>query len=252
MISLKNISFSYVKDKEVLKDVSFDILDGECVILLGPNGVGKSTLISLVLGNNKLQKGTISFNEIDSSKLTPKLKADYLSYVPQLIDGTDLTVWDTILLGRLPYYKIYPTKKDKELIDSYIKNFSLEEIKDKQTNQISGGERQKVSILRGFIQDSKVIIFDEPTSNLDIKAQLDVINLIKNEKNKNNKSFLVSMHDINQALAIGDKFVFLKDGRVHKICSKDDIDEKIIQEVYGVTAKIIINDKGGKHIIYED
>ena len=251
MISIKNISFSYAKNKPVLEDVSFDIKEGECVVLLGPNGVGKSTLISLILKTNKLAKGEIYFDDININDLSSKQKAEYIAYVPQLIEGTNLTVRETVLLGLLPHYQIYPSKSDYQKVDELIKELHLEDLKDKETNQISGGERQKVSIARGFIQNSKVVIFDEPTSNLDIKSQIEVINLIKNERNKNKRSFIISMHDINQALMIGDKFVFLKDSKVYKTCSKEEIDESLLYEVYGVKAKIIENGRE-KHVIYEN
>ncbi len=250
MIKIENVSFSYVKNKQVLNNINIDIKEGECVILLGPNGVGKSTLISLILGSNKLQEGNIYFDDTPLKEMTPSKKAKYISYVPQLINGTDLTVYDTILLGRLPHYKLYPSQKDKDLVNEYLTQFSLEELKDKQTNEISGGERQIVSIARGFIQNSKTVIFDEPTSNLDIHSQLRVLSLIKEEKSKNKKSFLISMHDINQALSIGDKFVFLKDGEVYKICSKNEITEEIINIVYNIKSKIIKINKEN-YVIYE-
>lgn len=248
MIKLENISFSYTKNKPVLKNISLDINDGECVILLGPNGVGKSTLISLLLGANKPQEGNIYFDNTPIKEMKSKDKAAQIAYIPQLIEGTDLTVFDTVLLGRLPYYKIYPTKADIDLVDSYLNKFNLSDLKEKQTNEISGGERQIVSIARGFIQDSKTIIFDEPTSNLDISTQLRVINFIKEEKK--NKSFLISMHDINQALQIGDKFVFLKDGEIYKIATKEEINEEIINIVYNVHSTIIKREEG-EFIIYE-
>ena len=251
MIKIENVSFSYDKNKPVLKNVSFDIKEGECVILLGSNGVGKSTLISLILGINKLQEGNIYYDETPLKEVSPKLKASYISYIPQLIEGNDLTVFDTILLGRLPYFKIYPNKEDKKMCEEYISRFKIEHLKEKQTNQISGGERQITSIARGFIQDSKTIIFDEPTSNLDIATQLRVINLIKEEKENKQKSFLISMHDINQALSIGDKFVFLKNGEIYKVCSKEEITKEIIDTVYDINSKIIKTDKGD-YVIYEN
>jgi iron complex transport system ATP-binding protein len=249
MLKVSNLSFSYNKNKKVLDDVSFDIKQGECVILLGPNGVGKTTLLSLLIGNNKVKEGSISYFDKDIKELTAKEKADYISYVPQLIAGNDLTVFDTVILGRLPYYKIYPNKNDINLTNEYISKFGLQELKDKQTNQISGGERQIVSLVRGLIQESKLLIFDEPTNNLDINAQLRVLDIIKEEKKKN-KSFLISMHDINQALAIGDKFIFLKNGKIYAICSKNEIKEAIIDEVYNVKSKIIKLEKGD-YVIYE-
>lgn len=249
ILEIKNVSFSYTKDKQVLSNVSFALKEGECVVLLGQNGVGKSTLLSLILGFYKPDQGEILFDNININKMSHIQRADYLAYVPQLIKGNNLTVKDTVLLGRLPFYKIYPTKKDFELVDEYIDRFNLTDIKDKETLFISGGERQKTNIARGFIQDSKIVVFDEPTSNLDIKSQCEVMDLIKKEKQ--NKSFIISMHDLNQAYSIGDKFVFLKDGIVKKICTKEEIDSEILLEIYGLDIKIKEID-GRKVFLYEN
>ena len=249
MLKISNISFSYNKKVQVLEDISFEMVLGECVVLLGPNGVGKTTLLSLLLGNNKPQVGSISFDDKLINELSAKEKAGYISYVPQLVAGNDLTVYDTVLLGRLPYYKLYPSKEDIRLTNEYLEKFNLRHIRDKQTNQISGGERQIVSIVRGLIQQSKLLIFDEPTNNLDINAQLRILDLIKEEK-KNNKSFLISMHDINQALSIGDRFIFLKNGKIYEICKRNEIKEDIINNVYNVKSKIMKLEKG-EFVIYE-
>ena len=243
MLKVDNVSFFYNKGVNVLEDVSFSVYEGECVVLLGPNGVGKTTLLSLLLGVNKPKEGNIYYDEKNLKDLKAKEKAVYISYVPQLIQGNDLTVFDTVLLGRLPYYNVYPSRTDLELTNEYLERFGLNSIRDKQTNQISGGERQIVSLVRGLVQQSKLLIFDEPTNNLDINAQLKVLNLIKEEK-KNNKSFLVSMHDINQALEIGDRFIFLKNGKIYEICTKNDINEAIIDEVYNVKSAINKTEKG--------
>ena len=191
-----------------------------------------------------------TFDDKPIKEVSHKEISDYISYVPQLLNGTDLTVEETILLGRLPYYKVYPNKEDYREVEEIITKFKLENLKDKLTNEISGGERQKVNIARAFIQNSKLVIFDEPTSNLDIKAQLEILNLIKKEKVEQEKSFLISMHDINQALSIGDKFIFLKEGKIIKICTKNDITSQLIDEVYDVHSKIIKDEKG-ETIVYE-
>ncbi|MBO4286103.1 MAG: ABC transporter ATP-binding protein, partial [Bacilli bacterium] len=143
----------------------------------------------------------------------------------------------------------YPNREDIRLTNEYLQAFGLEEIRDKQTNQISGGERQIVSLVRGLIQQSKLLVFDEPTNNLDINAQLRVLNIIREEKKKN-KSFLVSMHDINQALSIGDRFIFLKNGKIFAICRKNEIKEAIIDEVYNVKSNIK-KIEGEDYVIYE-
>ena len=250
MIKIDRLSFAYNKNDLVLKNINFDILDGKCVVLLGPNGVGKSTLINCLLGDNKIKEGDILFDGRSIKELSNKDKSKYISYVPQLIDGNDLSVRETIVLGRLPFFYISPSKEDYAKVDDIIDRFSLTYIKDKSTNEISGGERQKVAIARAFVQEAKVVVFDEPTSNLDIKSQLDIISLIKEHNKIANNSSLISMHDINQALRVGDVFVFLKDNQIYKICSKEEITEELLKNVYGVDAKIINKNKE-VFVIYE-
>ncbi len=251
MIKISDLSFSYNKGETVLKNISFDIQDGECVILLGPNGVGKSTIIKCILGNLKIQEGNVSFDGKNIKELTAKEKSSLVSFVPQLIKGNDLTVKETITLGRLPYFRIYPNSKDLEEVDKIIKEFNLSSIEDRQTNEISGGERQKVAIARALVQDAKTILFDEPTSNLDIKSQIAVIDILKQIIKNKDKSLLISMHDINLAFALGDKFVFLKDESVYRVCTKEDITEELLSAVYETNIKIIENG-GSKVIIYEN
>lgn len=251
MINIRNLSFGYHKNKLILDDVSVDILDGECVILLGPNGAGKTTLINCLLGLNKLKTGQICFDNKDIKDLSQLEKATYLSYVPQLIEGNALTVKETIILGRLPHFYIAPQKIDFEKVEAIIQKFNLEDIKDKTTNEISGGEAQKVAIARAFVQEAKVVVFDEPTSNLDIKSQQAILALIKEHNKLQNCSSLISMHDINQALKIGTKFVFIKDNKIYKICQKEEITASILDEVYGVKTKIIHEGKEDI-VIYED
>ena len=139
MIKINDLSFSYIKDKAILKNISFNIPDGKCVILLGPNGVGKSTIIKCILGNLKIQQGNIGFDGKNIKELSAKEKSSLVAFVPQLIKGNDLTVKETITLGRLPYFRIYPNQKDNEEVNRVIKQFHLEEIEDRQTNEISGG-----------------------------------------------------------------------------------------------------------------
>ena len=250
MLKLDNVSFSYYKNKMVIDGVSFTVNENECAILLGPNGVGKSTIINCVLGINKIQQGDIYCDDINHKDISYKEKAKYIAYIPQLISGNNLTVKETVTLGRLPHFNLYPSQSDLKMVDEILEEFAIADIKDKQTNEISGGERQKAAIARAVIQDSKIIIFDEPTSNLDIKSQIGIVNIIKRVCKKENKCSLISMHDINLALSLGDKFIFLKDEKVYQICEKKDITEQLLKEVYGVNIKLL-EVEGEKIVTYE-
>ena len=250
MLEVKSLSFSYSKNKKVLDDVSFVINEGEIIIILGPNGAGKSTLLNCLIGEEKILSGEILFDEKVKKDISREGRNNLLAYVPQLIEGNDLTVRETILLGRLTKFGLYPSKKDYEIVDSIIESLNLSDLRDRTTASLSGGERQKVAIARAIVQESSTILFDEPTSNLDIKAQLDVLSIIKNEIKEKNKSALISMHDINQALSIGDKFIFLVDNIVKAVVSKSEITPELLFDTYGVKSKII-NVDNKEVIIYE-
>ena len=250
MIEFKNVTFSYDKKKNVINDVSFTLNDGECAILLGPNGVGKTTILRCILGELKPTSGTILINNKDNKGLRNKDLSKVISFVPQNINGTDLTVSETILLGRLPSFDLFPKREDYIALNNVLNEFSLNEIKDKNTLEISGGEKQKVAIARAYIQNTSTIIFDEPTSNLDIKAQVMIASLIKKITKENKRSTLISMHDINLALSLADKLILLKDEQIYKITTPEEITSEDLETIYGIktTIKEI---EGRKVIIYE-
>ncbi len=250
MIEFKNVTFSYDKKKNVIKDVTFTLNDGECAILLGPNGVGKTTILRCILGELKPTSGTVLVDNKDNKGLKNKDLSKAISFVPQNINGTDLTVSETILLGRLPSFDLFPKREDYIALNDVLDQFSLNEIKDKNTFEISGGEKQKVAIARAYIQNTSTIIFDEPTSNLDIKAQVMIASLIKKITKENKRSTLISMHDINLALSLADKLILLKDEQIYKITTPKEITSEDLETIYGI--KTIIKEiDGRKVIIYE-
>lgn len=250
MIEFKNVTFSYDKKKNVIKDVTFTLNDGECAILLGPNGVGKTTILRCILGELKPTSGTVLINDKDNKGLKNKDLSKAISFVPQNINGTDLTVSETILLGRLPSFDLFPKRGDYIALNDVLNEFSLNDIKDKNTYEISGGEKQKVAIARAYIQNTSTIIFDEPTSNLDIKAQVMIASLIKKITKENKRSTLISMHDINLALSLADKLILLKDEQIYKITTPEEITNEDLETIYGI--KTIIKEiDGRKVVIYE-
>lgn len=239
MVDFKNVTFSYDKKKDVLKNVSFTLNDGECAVLLGPNGIGKTTILKCIIGELKVKEGTITINGTNINKIKYHELADRIAFVPQSINANELTVGETILLGRLPTFKIYPKKEDYEALDKALTEFELEEIRDKKTNEISGGEKQKCAIARAYIQNTSTIIFDEPTSNLDIKAQTAIVSLIDKITKENKKSTLLSVHDINLALALADKLILLKDNAIYKIVTPEEVTNEDLSIVYDTNIKII-------------
>ncbi len=214
MFKVENLHFGYSKKQEILKGVSFTLDAGQIGVVLGQNGVGKSTMFKNILGLLKPNDGLISMDEKDLINIKPKERAKEIAYVSQNVGMPMLSVYETILMARIPYYTLSPSKRDREIVFSTIRDFSLEHFMNKMSTNLSGGEKQIVAIARAMAQEPKMLIFDEPTSNLDISKEIllqdQIIKLVKEK----NISVLMSVHDLNLAYELGDKFFFMVDGEI--------------------------------------
>lgn len=249
MLKVENVSFKYHKNSPlILDDISLSLNDGEIGIILGKNGVGKSTLFKLIVGLIKPKSGEIFIDENNLNKMKFKDRAKLISYVPQTIEFGDLSVYETILSGRVTHYSLFPSKKDEEKVQNVIKEMHLEGFLNKNVNELSGGERQKIAIARALVQEPKVLIFDEPTGNLDIgNEQLILDEAHKICRNKN-ISILISIHDISIASYYGDRFFLLKDNKIKYSGDKEIINETNISDIFDV--KATIKDIDNKKFIY--
>lgn len=238
MINIENISFSYIgEDKKVLTDISINIPKGDITTILGLNGSGKTTLIKLMASILKPNNGKIRVNGNDLSNLTIKERSKLIAYVPQLVKVEyDFIVFDYLsfsLVNQIEGFRS-PSKEQKEKIIEVAKQFKIETLLDKKINNLSGGERQIVSICSAFIQETPIIIFDEPTSALDLKNQAIVIKIIKEWNKRKEKTFILSTHNPNHALSLGGHTVILHDNRVLSYgISRDILTVKTLIPVYG-------------------
>ena len=216
---------------------------------MGRNGTGKTTLFKIMTGALKPDGGRILFDGQDLLQMSRRQRAGIVAYVPQQLDFGSLTVYQSVLTGRVSYYNIRPSKKDLAIVEDILSETGLESLSCRDVLELSGGERQKVAIARALAQQPRVLVFDEPTGNLDIANELLIINEAKKIAHNKGITVLSSIHDLNQAMFFGDKFFFMKDGRIRCSGGPETFDEDTIKDIFGVSAKVV-NENGERYIRY--
>ena len=246
MLKITDLHFSYGKHA-VLNGVDLELRDGEIGVLLGKNGSGKTTLFKTVLGIEAPSSGKILFDGTDVARLSRRDRARLIAYVPQHIHFGSLTVYDSILMGRISYFGLNAGKEDYDTVDGIIEEMHLESFAYRNAENLSGGEKQMIAIARALAQSPKLLVFDEPTGNLDIANEDLIIDEAKKVARNKRIAILTSLHDLNQALYFGDKFFFLRDGRVKYSGGEEVFDRGVIKDVFDINARIIENE--GRKII---
>ena len=244
-LQAEKISFSY-GNKEVLKDVSFTAHDGEFISLLGPNGAGKSTLFKCIIGLSKPGKGCIYIDGSNTSNMNAAELSKYIAYIPQSHAGTfNYSVFEMVLMGTTSQLGRFstPGAKEKELAINALNTLGILHLKDCGYRTISGGERQLVLIARAIAQKAKILLMDEPSSNLDIGNRIKVMQTAK-ALTKQGYCVIQITHEAEQAYAYSDKILALMNGQVLKFGSpKEVICSDIISKLYGVKLDVsCIND----------
>ncbi len=245
-LKINDLYFKY--DREwTLENINFSTKENEMTAVLGPNGSGKSTLLKCINGILNPDRGKINLADKDLTSMSSAELARFIAYVPQKESRSfPAPVFEMILMGRKPYINYRPDKKDKEKTAAVIEEMDLEDIAFRDFNSLSGGQQQKVLIARAMVQEPHLLLLDEPTSSLDLKHQLDVMEVIS-EQTENEISALIAMHDLTLAARYCEKFVILNDGKVHSKGDGEVINCQTISEVYEVEAEV--REEQGKPVI---
>lgn len=248
-IKINDLEFAY-SSTPVLHDVVLDLDGAQFISIVGPNGVGKSTLIHCMNKVLKPTGGTVLLNDEDVSEMKLKEVAKIIGYVPYTSTDTfPLTVVDTVLMGRSPHTGWRPKEKDLDIVYGILKMLSIVDLADRPFNELSAGQHQKVMLARGLAQDPQILLLDEPTSNLDIRHQLEVTSILKELSVHRDLLVIMISHDINIASKFSDKMIMLKDGTIYAAGSPEEvITEENIREVYGVESEILMSD-GRPHVV---
>ena len=240
MIEVKNIYCGY-DNKKIIKDLSFNVNNGENLCIVGPNGCGKSTLLKSIAniieyeGSVKIDnKEVSSFSRIDLAKKVALMSQMSQIYFPY-------TVYDTVSLGRYAYSKGAFSKlslTDKRIIVDSMKKVGIYELKDKLITELSGGQLQRVFLAKIFAQDPDIILLDEPTNHLDFKNQIDLLENLNEWVKTNNKIVIGVLHDLNLVQYFADKVLMIQSGKVVSYGRPEDVLKgEILNDIYGMDIK---------------
>ena len=241
MFKVKNLSCGY-KDKIILKDVSFTVKSGDIVCILGKNGSGKSTLIKTIVGLIEPFSGEMLVDGIDIKSWSWSKKAKIISYIPQTFSSMfQYKGIDIVLMGRTSYIGISssPSKEDEEIAEEAMNKLNILHLKNKIYSQMSGGERQLVKIAQALAQQSKIIIMDEPTNNLDFGNQGIMLNYLRKCADMG-INIIMATHFPEQALSYGTKALLVDDQKVVQINNPNkNLTEDGLKKLYNVEVKLV-------------
>jgi len=261
LLNIENLNFQYPGQSFGLKNISFEVKQGDFISITGRNGSGKSTLIKCITGIFFNYTGKVIFNDEDIKEIDKKSLAQYMSYLSQkgLEDIFDIKVKDFLLLGRFPFkdkFDFSYSKLDKEIVNDVISKLKLEEYENKILNKLSGGERQKCLIGLSLVQlnlsrnlKNKILVIDEPLTHLDIHHQKEIFDILNSLNKEKNLTIITVIHDLNLALKYTNKTMLLNNGELIKFDKPDLVLTKENIEKYFLTETEIVKINNNNYIV---
>lgn len=252
-LKIENLSFGYGKlGKEILHGVNMEISEPGLYCIIGPNGVGKSTLIKCINKINIPRSGDIYIDDKNIKEMKLKEISKHVGYVPVATqDVFSMPVIDAILLGRQNQDKWKTSSEDLEIVTRVMKMFGIQDLAMTSFNKLSAGQHQKVSICRGIVQEPEMLMLDEPTANLDVQHQVYVTELLRAMAIQEDMIVLMISHDINITAKYAHQVIVMEDGTVTEVGPPEDIiTEELIRRVYNVNCRIV-TDQGRPHVILD-
>jgi len=252
-MEIKDITYSYDKKTNHLKNISSKIDQHKITTIIGPNGSGKSTLLGILANSYAPNKGQVMIDGKQLHHIKPKELAKKIAIVHQQNSApADMTVEKLTSYGRLPYKSIFSnqTSDDQQAVEWALQKTNLIDKKTKMISELSGGERQRAWIAMTLAQSTPYLFLDEPTTYLDIYYQYEILELVKQLNSENGLTIVMVLHDINQAIRYSDTIMVMKDGKLIKKGTPEHVvTSELIQEIYGVQAVVKMDEESGLYIL---
>lgn len=252
-VDIQNLTCGYFK-RPILRDVSLLIQPGEIVAVVGPNGVGKSTLIRAVSGSLEPLEGRVMMGGKDLFALPVSARARRVSVVPQALNLPEtFTALDVVLMGRTPYLNWFEreSQKDYEIAMASLTRTETNHLAQRRMGELSGGERQRVLIARALAQTTPVMLLDEPTAHLDLRHQEQLLKLIRTLCQEEKLAILIALHDLNLVSRLAHRVALLSNGGVYKYGTSDEVlTPEQLANVYGIQIHVMSHPGNGKTLIF--
>lgn len=235
MLEIKNLSVRFGQ-RQVLENVSFSLRPRRLTALVGCNGSGKSTLLNCI--NQQLPyTGTITWSGRNLTGITPRERAKSVAILPQTLPSPHITAWELAAFGRNPYLDFTGRLRegDREAVEAALRDADARELADRYVDTLSGGEKQRVLLAMILAQNTPVALLDEPTAHMDLRYEAAFLELLQKLKVEQNKTFLVILHDLTQAVRYADDLIVLDRGRVVFAGSKEEcLEREILEKTFGL------------------
>lgn len=240
--NVKKLTVGY-NHKALIKDISFDLKSGEILCLIGPNGSGKSTILHSITKHLSKLSGNMELDGVNTEKMKNNEFARNISVVlTEKISPDLMTVYDVVSMGRYPYTNSFGklSREDEKIIDECMIKTDVAQYKDRMFQRLSDGQRQRVLLARALCQKPRIIVLDEPTSYLDIRYKLELLDILKMVSRNDHVGVILSLHEVELATSISDKVLLIKDNSIMAYGAPEDVlDDSAINELYDL--------KPGKH-----
>ncbi|MEM1429157.1 MAG: ABC transporter ATP-binding protein [Pseudomonadota bacterium] len=248
-----NLGYAYPKSRPLFRDVSIDIAAGKATAIIGPNGCGKSTLISVLAGIIRGDSGSISVEGTPVSRFRARDLARIIGVLPQRPEAAEgLTVRDLVALGRIPHRGFLSTwtRADEDEVAAALDAVGLEAFAGRALSSLSGGQRQRAFIAMVLAQQPRLLFLDEPTSYLDLAHQLRILRILEDLKSRRGMTIVAAVHDIAQAAWFADEIVVMKEGEIVASGPPEEVlDEALIAEVFEARVRIRRDAETGQLIV---
>lgn len=244
-LAVSDLRCSYGK-VQVLSGVDIEpVARAHVTAVVGPNAAGKSTLFKCIAGLLR-HSGTVLVDGTSTASMRAADLSRRVAYLPQEVPvHAVLTVFEAVLLARRQAGSWRVSDDDLERVDRTLRSIGIDDLAMRYLNELSGGQRQLVSVAQALVRDAAVMLLDEPTSNLDLQRQLEVLALVRAHAGAHGSAVWITLHDLNLASRYADQIVVLNGGRIHSAGRPQGVmTEEMLREVYGVNAYVTVHDDG--------